>query len=1101
MPLIPPEVPRPRRSVERRRGRAAWDFLLFALRVLVVALPCLTFPLEQAAAQVSGQLRVEPSADLSAFLDRPIDAIRIRNLGELWDASRQVSSVKAGDVLDGAVVRRALRELDRTGKYAELRAEVEEVGGRLVLTIWVRPRRLVDQIRIKGGVLGESDELRAMGLTVGDGVTDVDLEEARRSLYELYESSGYARPRIVITPEAVDDPRRVLLRVFIAPGPPQPIRKISFAVAPSPHHPALGRSLGRYALSTGDRLDAQSISQANQELLDVLVQDGFYEASVEHVVKAGGVLEVRVNSGPRFDVRVEGNEVFGPAELRAELGLEKERDPRPELLESALTSFYTRHGFLDAVIRAQRFDDEAGIRSELYIWIREGKRFRIVDRVFPCLTGARTPKELNEEIEGVLSEQFPVVGVLRAPPADVIDEATGSKSPSPRPSSYRGEPWTSFSRKSHVAVIEHLRDLYRSEGYLDAEVGPATVVRRRCLPESPPGECLVAGPRPVPKTVCEGTPDSEIEVVETCVPNRAEGIRCEAEGVLYLPIHAGRQAILYDVQLEGNEAFSERDLLEVADLDVGKPLRRAELEGALRRIQEQYEEEAYAFAQIDSEIELSADHTRARLIISVTERQQVHVHRIDVRGATETREGLIRSRLALRIGRLYRRSWIRRSQEQLESLGVFTSVTVALEDPGVPAREKVVVVTVAERLPQYLDMKGGFGSVDGFRIGFEYGHRNLGGEAIQLTLRSQLALRPPFLIAEKDVRLKYQQLSDLERLERRNTLTWAFPEIGLGPLFRFEIELLDLLDNARDFSHTRDAALVRLLFRPRRQYLFSVGGTIELNDATILGGERLLDYARDNPGQNIRVPEGRSIAYTQNLNGSWDGRDKPLAATRGAFIGAGVEHVRAVPLGEDTDGTCNEGSSEVFEPVCSELLRLTGRVAGYIPVSRSGMTFAMSFRAGVIQHLNDVSRTYPDRLFFMGGVDTLRGYPQFSLVPQDLAEQVLDPDDDLTIEQVVLRGGDIFINPRVELRIPLGGSIQTAVFVDAGNLWADRSEFDPTVLRYTAGSGLRIETPVGPLVFDYGFNIERLLDAFGRESEAERKWEDIGAFHFSIGLF
>lgn len=1100
MPHYSPEVPRRRVGVARLSGKTA---KLRCPRLFLVALVVIfagLFPLS-APGQVSGELRVDPMPDLSALEGRRIDVVQIRNLGRLWDEERSVRSVQPGDVLSGALVRRALRELDRTGEYAELRAEAEQVEGRLVLSIWVRPRRLLSQIRMKGGVLGESDERRALGLAVGDGVTDVDLEEARQALSRLYESSGYLRPRIQIIPEAVDDPRRILLRISIVPGPPQPISRVEFRVSPSPHHPDLGSSLEQYALSPGDRLDAQAISQANQSLLDVLIQNRFYEATVEHMVRDGGVLEVRVQSGPRFDIRIEGNQVFGAPELIGQLGLEKERDPRPELLKTSLEGFYTKHGFLDAAVRAERFDDDMGLRSELYVWIREGERFRIVDRVYPCLSGSRSAQDLNEEIDGVLSEQFPVVGVLHAPSAGAVDSATGSPNPLPRPSSYTGEPWTSFTQKSHLAVIEHLRDLYRSEGYLDAEVGPATVVRRQCRPDSPPGECRVDGERPFPKTECGETPPPPSKVEETCIPNRAEGVRCEAEGVLVLPIHTGRQAILYDVVLEGNEAFSERELLEVAALDVGKPLRRAELEGALRRIQQEYEEEAYAFAQIDSEIELSADHTRARLVISVTERQRVHVSRIDVRGATETREGLIRSRLSLKVGRLYRRSWILRSQEQLESLAVFTSVTVALEDPGVPAREKVVVVTVAERLPQYLDTKGGFGSVDGFRIGFEYGHRNLGGEAIQLTLRSQLALRPPFLIAEKDVRLKYQQLSDLERLERRNTLTWAFPEIGLGPLFRFEVELLDLLDNARDFSHTRDASLVRLLFRPRRQYLFTVGGTIEINEATILGGESLLEYARDNPAQNIRVPEGRSVAYTQNFNASWDARDKPLAATRGAFLGVGVEHVTAVPLGGEIEGSCNQGSNEVFDPVCSELLRFTGRVAGYIPVARSGVTFAMSFRAGIIQHLNDISRTYPDRLFFMGGVDTLRGYPQFSLVPQDLAEKVLDQEDDLTIDEVVLRGGDIFINPRAELRIPLGGAIQTALFLDAGNLWADRSEFDPTILRYTAGSGLRIDTPVGPLVFDYGFNLERLLDAFGRKSEAERKWEDIGAFHFSIGLF
>jgi len=57
-------------------------------------------------------------------------------------------------------------------------------------------------------------------------------------------------------------------------------------------------------------------------------------------------------------------------------------------------------------------------------------------------------------------------------------------------------------------------------------------------------------------------------------------------------------------------------------------------------------------------------------------------------------------------------------------------------------------------------------------------------------------------------------------------------------------------------------------------------------------------------------------------------------------------------------------------------------------------------------------------------------------------------------------------------------------------------------LRYATGSGVRIGTPIGPLVFDYGFNVERVLDALDlRRVERPRYWEDIGAFHFGIGLF
>ena len=105
------------------------------------------------------------------------------------------------------------------------------------------------------------------------------------------------------------------------------------------------------------------------------------------------------------------------------------------------------------------------------------------------------------------------------------------------------------------------------------------------------------------------------------------------------------------------------------------------------------------------------------------------------------------------------------------------------------------------------------------------------------------------------------------------------------------------------------------------------------------------------------------------------------------------------------------------------------------------------------------------------------------------------------IAHVVIRGGDVFVNPRAELRIPVDSSVETALFVDAGNLWTDPAHVQPLDLRYAVGTGLRIATPIGPLVFDYGFNVDRVLDDFFPKRENQRFWEDIGAFHFSIGLY
>jgi outer membrane protein insertion porin family len=136
------------------------------------------------------------------------------------------------------------------------------------------------------------------------------------------------------------------------------------------------------------------------------------------------------------------------------------------------------------------------------------------------------------------------------------------------------------------------------------------------------------------------------------------------------------------------------------------------------------------------------------------------------------------------------------------------------------------------------------------------------------------------------------------------------------------------------------------------------------------------------------------------------------------------------------------------------------------------------------------------------------------VVPEDLAQELLarakaDPtlvdrnrcarsvfptpgvDAPFSICDVAIRGGDVMINPRLELRFPLTSSfLRAASSSTRGNVWTKESELiRPWELRYGLGAGIRFATPIGPIALDYGFNLGR------------RPWEDIGAFHFSIGLF
>jgi len=96
----------------------------------------------------------------------------------------------------------------------------------------------------------------------------------------------------------------------------------------------------------------------------------------------------------------------------------------------------------------------------------------------------------------------------------------------------------------------------------------------------------------------------------------------------------------------------------------------------------------------------------------------------------------------------------------------------------------------------------------------------------------------------------------------------------------------------------------------------------------------------------------------------------------------------------------------------------------------------------------------------------------------------------------------MMLNPRLELRLPIKEPLETVIFGDAGNLWLDpldpfRNPSDLT-LAYSAGTGLRLQTPIGPIAVDYGINLSRLFSA---DNNPRRNYENFGAFDFSIGLF
>jgi len=260
---------------------------------------------------------------------------------------------------------------------------------------------------------------------------------------------------------------------------------------------------------------------------------------------------------------------------------------------------------------------------------------------------------------------------------------------------------------------------------------------------------------------------------------------------------------------------------------------------------------------------------------------------------------------------------------------------------------------------------------------------------------------------------------------------------------------------------------------------------------------------RDSEGmqdkERLRYEEGRIDLHSVRSSANLDWRDDPANPRRGVFLSVGAEIVQS--LGGEV--TLPDGQRE--EPF-SKFVKASGQASFYLPLARS--VLAVSLKGGKVFPLDDRSRTIAPRRFFLGGASSMRGFLDETLIPEDrrqaLREQVRQCESALNKtgcseaaqrarsgEPLASEGGELFTLARAELRVPIAGELEGALFVDAGNLWLDQSQYDPLRLRYAAGAGIRIVTPIGPAAVDLGINLTP--DLLLNESQFVP--------HLSIGLF
>jgi len=962
-------------------------------------------------------------------------------------ALRGLVTVAEGEPLSRRALRRSVSALYATGRFANVLARLEpsEEKGRVVVVLACLPRRDVESVELVGPggrPLKDDRLLRAAALEPGDELWRGRLEEVSARVRGACFRRGYRHARVVARAQG-EGKAKVQIEVDLGP----PTLVASFSAGPKGQRSGLEAGL---ATRPGAPLDEDALEADLRALRARLRKEGYLRSRVgQPVVKVAGEraqVEIPVEVGPRVSFRFAGAAAFPASELKEQLHLEEEQSldtPAMEAAAERVRAFYVSQGYAEAEV--QVVEHKAGGDLALVFGVREGRRYRVTEVTFPAAR-AHPPRFLRERLEDALEELAPREKRGPEKEAEVLEKASGS--PAHVQSRPDPDPRYVYDPPLWDRAADQLVEFYKAEGYLEAayEGTRVTLDARR-------GEVAV-----------------EVRL--------KEGIQTRVAAVRY----------------QGNLAFTAEELTREARLAAGDPLSFGAVESTRAALLALYAQRGYLYARVSDAEDLSEDHREATVRFEIEEGPQVRVGEVVVKGARRTREDVVRGVLSLHPGDIYTPELASKSQAGLLRLDIFRSVGLRLADPDVPEPEKELDVELSERPYQTLAEGIGFSIADGPRAFVELARPNLFGRALELTARGKVNYPIPALRADQ---ASLEAKPPLDRVEGHGEVSLhdpLFSLFGLGSGGRLTVIAERLHRPAYDLSRGSAVAGLDVPLASRvslsLQYGLEVDHILKSEAAQVL---TLADV------EALRFPEGVTTLQTFRPVLVVDLRDSSVHPRRGFIASTSLEYAHSI------------GTSLLFGLVhasdtYTNMLKGSAAVTGYLPVAEQA-ALVLSLRGGRIVPIGASQTILPER-FFLGGASTMRGYGEDEMVPEDVRplylSQVAACASSLSGlacssvarelqsgQTLISEGGQAFLVAKTELRFPVYHSLEGDLFVDLGNLWLDPARFTLSDLRVNFGTGLRFLTPIGPAVFDLGFN----ASPDGRLGEA------VLAPHFSIGLF
>jgi outer membrane protein assembly complex protein YaeT len=546
-----------------------------------------------------------------------------------------------------------------------------------------------------------------------------------------------------------------------------------------------------------------------------------------------------------------------------------------------------------------------------------------------------------------------------------------------------------------------------------------------------------------------GYPDAKVTSFDVKLNDKQDAV------AITLNIDEGRPIIVEQVELAGFDPVPPAHLDQLKSripLRASAPLDRALAQASREAALDEVEDHGYPYATVRlTEREGSNDHARI-LILTATPGKLARYGAIDVTGNTSVSDNVVQRQLTFRPGRRYRLSQVQESQRRLYDLETFQFANI---EPDVKEGEQPeivpVKVTVTEGNHRKVNFGVGFGSEEKARASIDWRHVNFFGGARTMQIESR------YSSLTRGVRANFRQ-------------PYLFTP-------RYSMLLSGQTWHRDEPSYTLDTSGGRLsverVFARRGPLSQRVGSTsLSMTYTNEFQKYSVTEAALNTPsflktlialGLDPLSGKGRGTLSSLGFDLNRSTADSALNAQHGYALNAHVEQAGRM-LGGDFDfvETILEGRS-------------------YIPLGRFAV-IAAKLRGGSIGSIgtNDNLAVPFFRRYFLGGATSLRGWGRFEVAPLYSGFPI---------------GGHTVLESSAELRAPLWGNLTGVLFADAGNVWNNAWDFNLNDLRYDVGPGLRYMTPIGPIRFDFGYQLNPIPGLLVDGKAQARRFR----FHFSIG--